>query len=273
MPTSVSSIVTRFVVPVLLFVLTAAYCWGAGGPAFAATVLIIAGAHGFGHFVVARRCGVACLGPYFAPYQALFGTCGAFLRLQWPIVSRLSLARIFLAGPILGIAFSIGAMAIGLSSSEIITSTDDGHITFEFGDSLLSFGLEWLLFGDLTDQQVVLLSPIGWAGWVGLHLNMIQLLPVGRFDGGRLVTALFGFRKAQGLSFAFIGLMLASYAIAGGFPYIALFAAGTHVGLKEQYEGLDMESLGSKQAWATGIVLVILLVLVFPFRSPDFGIP
>lgn len=268
-----SAVLRSYVAPVLLGLLTASYCWYATGLAFTITILLIVGAHAFGHFIVARQNDVACMGPYLAPYNFMAGTCGAFLKMQWPIASRISLARIFLAGPILGIATSILAIVVGLNLSEVITATQDNQMTFEFGDSLLAFLLEKLLLGDLSDQQDVLLSPIGFAGWIGLHLNMIQLLPVGRFDGARLTTALFGFRVSRIVSFVFIGLLLASALIGGAMPYVAMVGAATHVGLREQYEGLSDDPLTLRQALTVAACFLVLLVLVYPFRSPNFGFP
>ncbi len=271
--TSASSLLRSYVAPILLGLLTASSCWYTSGPAFTVTILLIVGAHAFGHFVVARQNDVACSGPYLAPHHPMFGTCGAFLKMQWPIVSRISLTRIFLAGPILGVAVSALAIVIGLNLSEVITSTEGSHMTFEFGDSPLAFILEKLLLGELSDQQDYLLSPIGWAGWVGLHLNMIQLLPVGRFDGGRLATALFGFRVAQIVSFVFIGLLLVSALVGGAKPYVAMVGAATHVGLREQYKGLSEDALSFRQALTVAACFLVLLFLVFPFRSPNFGFP
>ncbi len=270
MPLRVGSVLTSVVAPALLFVLTAAFCWNVGGPLFAAVILTIVSAHAAGHFVVARSRSVACAGPYFAPYHALFGTSGAFLRFRWPIASRLSLACVFIAGPIAGITFSVIAILIGLMYSDVVLVPDSNLITFEFGDSLLAFALGRLVLGDLASEQDVLLSPIAWAGWVGLHLNMLQLLPVGRFDGGRLAAALFGFRTSEILSFVFIALMLIGSFFEGGRPYVALFAACTHLGLRKQYKGMDPDSMTRKQALAIGMCMAALLVLVIPFRTPKF---
>jgi len=48
---------------------------------------------------------------------------------------------------------------------------------------------------DLASSQIVQLHPLAVIGFTGALLNALQLLPVGRLDGGRLATATLGQRS------------------------------------------------------------------------------
>jgi membrane-associated protease RseP (regulator of RpoE activity) len=233
---------------------------------------MIAIAHPLGHFLVARRHGVACSLPYFVPQLALLGTSGAFVKVRWPIASRAALIRIFAAGPLAGVTLSVLAILIGLPLSQIVDTLDPGALTFDFGDSLLAAGLERLLVGDLGDDRDILLSPIAWAGWVGLHLNFWHLLPVGRFDGGRIAVAALGWRGGVVVSVASIAAVLAYSVHSPAWLGLAAMGGLSHIRLRPQYALLEPVSYHPREAVVLGLALVALLILLFPARLPNFRI-
>lgn len=253
---------------ITLFVLTAAACWAAGGVIFAVTIFAIAGAHAFGHFYVARRHGIECSGPYFAPYPTPFGISGAFLQMRWPIRSRRALVQVFLAGPVMGLTVSVLAIIVGLQLSEVVDL--DSGLYFEFGTSILASVLEHLLIGDPTDADI-LLSPIAFAGWLGIYLNSWQLLPIGRFDGGRVLAAVIGYWNFVPVSVVILVVMMVASMANGTQPYLAMVGLATHWRLKEQLEGMEYEPLPRGQAFGALAVLAVLLVLTYPLFSPNFS--
>ncbi len=176
-----------------LFVVTCGTTWWAGGPAFAATLMGILVCHESGHYLVGRRHGVPVSLPYFIPLppQISLGTMGAVIRMDEPISDRNKLFDVGAAGPIAGLAIAIPLLWLGLYLSEVGPPTEGSMIE---GNSILYALLKYAMFGQwLPGGGVdVQLHPVAFAGWVGLLITMINLLPIGQLDGGHVARAAMG---------------------------------------------------------------------------------
>ncbi len=162
------------------------------GLPFSATLLIILGVHEMGHYLTSRYWGVRATLPYFIPFPSLIGTLGAVIKLRSPIPNRRALIDIGASGPIAGFVMSVIALCVGLDMSEVRAVRDVSHGTIALGDSLLSSWLGNWVIGDLPDSYSVMLHPVAFAGWLGLFVTVLNLLPMGQFDGGHIVYAIFG---------------------------------------------------------------------------------
>jgi membrane-associated protease RseP (regulator of RpoE activity) len=156
---------------------------------FAFGLLGILTCHEAGHFFAAKRLGVEVSFPYFIPGPTLFGTFGAVIRANAPFFNRRELMEIAAAGPIAGLAVAIPALIYGLLNSQVVPETTGGLV---LGDSLLSKWLSDLIWGKLPEGHTILISPLGFAGWAGLLVTMLNLLPIGSLDGGHIAYALLG---------------------------------------------------------------------------------
>ncbi|MCY3868882.1 MAG: site-2 protease family protein [Gemmatimonadetes bacterium] len=178
------------------------------GLPFSATLLIILGIHEMGHYVTSRRWGVRASLPYFIPFPSFIGTLGAVIKLRSQIPNRRALIDIGASGPIAGFVMSVIALSAGLHMSEVIESRDVPEDVLTLGDSLLSSWLGARVIGDLPEGYTVMLHPVAFAGWLGLFVTVLNLLPMGQFDGGHIVYAIFG-GKHQLISWAtMVGLAL-----------------------------------------------------------------
>lgn len=165
------------------------------GWTFAVPLLAILVVHEFGHYIAARIHRVDASLPYFLPLPviSLFGTMGAIIAMRGRIRSRNALLDIGASGPLAGMVVAVPVLVIGLSLSHVVPNPE-GHYDQE-GQSLLYLALKRIVLGPIPDGYDVFLHPTAFAGWAGLLLTMLNLLPWGQLDGGHVAYALFGARQ------------------------------------------------------------------------------
>jgi len=166
---------------------------------YASAILLILGGHELGHYFMARRHRTAASLPYFIPFPfGIFGTFGAAIRLREPMKNRKVLFDIGAAGPIAGLVFAIPIVLIGLATSRVapITSFEGGLVE---GNSVIYALSKILVFGRfLPDGSVdVAVNQLAWAGWTGLLVTGLNLIPIGQLDGGHVLYSLLGERARQ----------------------------------------------------------------------------
>jgi len=178
----------------------------AQGLSFSLPLMAILLFHELGHYITARRNQVSTSLPYFipAPYPSVFiiGTFGAFIRMKSPPRSRRVMFDVGAAGPWAGMLLAVPAVIIGLKLSEI-APLEKGMGGLELGNSILFWALSRWVLGLDPNTVTVNLHPIAFAGWIGLFVTALNLLPVGQLDGGHVVYALFG-RRHRTISRLFV---------------------------------------------------------------------
>jgi membrane-associated protease RseP (regulator of RpoE activity) len=163
---------------------------------FTAALLAILLAHEFGHFIAARVHKVDASLPYFIPLPLVspFGTMGAVIRMRSDIPTRRALLDIGASGPLAGLALAIPLYAWGVAHSQVV-ALDSLAGGIRLGDSLLLHALDRVFGPSVPEGMDVLLSPVAFAGWGGMLVTMINLLPISQLDGGHVAYALFGPRQ------------------------------------------------------------------------------
>jgi membrane-associated protease RseP (regulator of RpoE activity) len=148
--------------------------------------------HEMGHYLVSRKHHLDVTLPYFipAPPPFVIGTFGAFIRIRSPIKDKRALLDVGCAGPLTGVLVAIPVILIGLKLSTVTVMAGGGEGVV-LGEPLLFKLLSWLTLGPLTPEQNVILHPVAFAGWIGLLVTALNLIPVGQLDGGHVVYALF----------------------------------------------------------------------------------
>jgi len=169
-----------------------------GAIAFCLGILGILGCHEMGHKLMANRRGIEASFPYFIPAPTLIGTFGAVIRMRTRPGNRNALFDVGAAGPIGGMLAVIPVTILGLLWSFPVPAESVKGIALS--DSLLFQWLgNWLV--SLPSGSVLLLHPLAFAGWVGILITMLNLMPVGMLDGGHISRALFGGRRLFKLAF------------------------------------------------------------------------
>ena len=186
------------------------------GLAYSAALLGILLSHELGHYIVARRLGVRVSFPFFIPLPiGILGTMGAVIQIKEPPPDRRALLRIGVAGPLAGLVVAIPVLLLGLSLSEVGPPPAAGGYWVE-GNSLLYALLKIAVFGRFLPDgtQDVLLHPVALAGWAGLLVTGLNLLPAGQLDGGHILYALFGRRVSR-----YASMVVAAILVALGFVW------------------------------------------------------
>jgi len=175
------------------------------GLPFALTLMIILLTHELSHYFASKKHGVNATLPYFIPAPTIIGTFGAFIKMKSPIVTRKALIDIGASGPIAGFIVSVIAVLIGLHLSEIVPVAETkGALTL--GDSILFSFLAQTVLGVTPADSDILLNPVAFAGWIGLFVTSMNLIPVGQLDGGHIAFALLGEKQTR-LSFILVLVM------------------------------------------------------------------
>lgn len=262
---------------------------GAGLP-FAASLLAILLAHEFGHYLAARYHKTAVTLPYFLPFPlSPFGTLGAFIQLKEPPRNKRVLFDIGIAGPLAGLVVAIPVLLIGLSLSEVSqlpTFLRAGEAYSLEGNSIIYLAVKYLVHGMwlpapatfagltplgywlsffFTGQPLplggtdVLLHPVAWAGWAGLLVTALNLIPAGQLDGGHVLYSLLGKYARAVLPFVLAGLALLGFFWSGWWlwVFLILLMGGNHAQPLDQITKLDRRRI------ALAIFGLILFVLVF----------
>lgn len=197
----------------LLFLLTIGSTWLTWGAAYAAAIMLILLSHEMGHYLMCRRYGVQCTPPMFLPVPVTpFGTLGAVILMRQRIRSRRVVFDIGVAGPLAGILPALAAAVWGIAHSRAVPVPAPGADVLQLGDSLFFLGLQTLLRPDLPAGFELMLHPVAYAGWAGLFVTALNLLPVGQLDGGHVLYGLIGRR-----------FRLVSYVILAGLAVLAIW--------------------------------------------------
>ncbi len=169
-----------------------------GGMEFSLAIMFVLGFHEMGHYLFARRWGMKTSLPYFIPFPSLIGTLGAVIRHRGVIPNRKALFDVGVSGPIFGIIASIVVTYVGLKM-RFVANGGGGYI-------ILGIPPLFDFIAKLANFNGYFIHPVAFAGWVGMFVTFLNLIPVGQLDGGHVLRAMIG-EKADYIS-KFIPLLL-----------------------------------------------------------------
>lgn len=232
-------------------------------------LLLILGVHELGHYFTAKHHGLNVTPPFFIPIPFALGTFGAFIQMKSPTRNRRALFDVAVAGPLAGLVVAIPALLIGLQSSEVLPPETEvaggmlGHGT-SAGSSILFALLSKIALGEqLQDGYLVQLSPLGFAGWLGLFITALNLMPIGQLDGGHMARAMFGRRVGETIgSVAMWSLFLLAIFVWPGLLFFALFIF--FIAGRGTPPLNDITPISSGRQWVGYATFVILAMILIP---------
>ncbi|MGD2027235.1 MAG: site-2 protease family protein [Anaerolineales bacterium] len=261
------------------------------GIPFGLSILAILLAHEFGHYLAARYHKSAVTLPYFIPLPiSPFGTMGAFIQLKEPPKNRRTLHDIGIAGPLAGLVVAIPILLIGLALSpvEVIEPVAGaGGVLMVEGNSIFYLAAKYFIHGELLPApesyggispvlywlryvftgfpapfgaRDVLMHPLAWAGWAGLLVTALNLIPVGQLDGGHALYVLFGRKARRMVPIVLIALALLGFAWQGWWLWVVLifFLGQRHAEPLDQITPLD----STRRAIAIAVLVLFAFIFI-----------
>lgn len=273
-----------------------------GALAFTVSLLGILMAHEFGHYLVGRRHGALVTLPYFLPLPfPPFGTLGAFISLQSPPKNKRDLLDIGIAGPLCGLIVAIPVLILGLNLSHLEplpTTLQNARGLMLEGNSILYLGLKYLVFGKWLPAPLdyggfppllywvryfftgspfpfggtdVMIHPVAMAGWAGILVTALNLIPAGQLDGGHLMYVLAGKRTNSLLPFILGGLVLLGMVWTGWWlwAFLIFLFGRMHAEPLDQITELDPRR---RILALVGLIVFILVFTPVPMLAIGAGI-
>ena len=187
-------------IPLGLFIATFASIFAAGwflslrwpeGPfwgalMFTGAMFAVLATHEMGHWIAARLHRVSVTPPHFIPAPppiSFLGTFGAFIQQKTPAPNKDALFDIGVAGPLAGFVAAVAITLVGLPYSRVVVGPVEGvPLPYIFAYAVMIR----LVLSPLPRGAVILLHPVAFAGWVGMLVTMLNLIPAGSLDGGHI---------------------------------------------------------------------------------------
>jgi Zn-dependent protease len=269
--------------PLILFLATIASTLLVGGSGadgfswsdallYSGGIMTILLCHEFGHFLQARRYGVPASLPIFLPMPISFvGTLGALILMRPRTARTREMFDIAISGPLAGLVPTFACLLIGLPQSRLVPATPD-PAALHLGEPL---AVQWLVraFFDVPAGQTLMLGPLAFAGWFGLLITALNLLPVGQLDGGHIMYTL-ARKKAFEISAvlllaAALGMIVSGYWMWTLMLLLLLFFGIRHPPLADDPVPDDLGLPRKLLGWLTLIVSALLFLTPMPIQMPD----
>ncbi len=199
-----------------------------GALLFSLPLMSILFIHEMGHYFISKKHQLTTSLPFFIPIPPILpgfniGTFGALISSSDPMPNKKALFDVGIAGPLAGFLIAIPVTIIGLITSEITPISSVGQGETILGSSLL-FMLLANIFSNVQPGFAVDLNPIALAGWIGLLITSINLLPAGQLDGGHIFRAVLGEKQKYAAWIAIVVMIFTGWIF---FAILVMFLIGT----------------------------------------------
>jgi membrane-associated protease RseP (regulator of RpoE activity) len=262
---------SNYLINLVLFVATVAttiwagYTFGGGsivdGIAFSIALMAIIGTHEIAHFFTTRKHGVEATLPYFVPAPTLIGTFGAVINVKSPIPNKNALFDLGVSGPLAGLLVTIPVLFVGIYLSTAAPIESGSTIIIP---PLLMTIISYFAAPPVPDGYLLMMHPVAFAGWVGVIVTMLNLMPVAFLDGGHISRSIFNEKIHRIVSFiAIIITLLLGWIPMALLMIIMMFATKKHPGALDNVTELT----GRRKILAT-VALGVLILCLSPIIIP-----
>lgn len=259
-------------------VLSEPRAWAVGVP-YAFGLMLVLGVHEMGHWLAARHHGIQASLPYFVPVPFGLGTFGAFISISGEIRTRRQLFDVGVAGPLAGLAVAIPALALGLQWSTVVPAgaagMPFGHGVDVHASLLLAMVSRLTIPATVAGAHALVLHPLAFAGWLGVMITALNLLPVGQLDGGHVAHALLGRARADLVGkIALASMVLLGVFVWSGLLFWALFVylVGGTRGAEPRDDATPLDGRRRALAWAAFALLAVILLPLPHALAPGLGV-
>lgn len=257
----------RWLVPLILFALTCFSTFYAAegfqrpiqGLQYSVCVLAVLISHEMGHFLQALRYGAPATLPFFLPMPfSPIGTFGAVIAMDTRRLDRRALFDIGITGPLAGLVPTLIFTVVGIQQSQVVPQIRGGPF-MELGEPLLFQFLSHWLKGPLPEGYTLLIGPMAYAGWVGMLITALNLIPIGQLDGGHILYALLG-RRANALGMLLLLAAMAAVVIFGYWGWLLMIFLLGLLGPEHPPTANDEAPLGVSRVILGWLVLGFIVI-------------
>jgi membrane-associated protease RseP (regulator of RpoE activity) len=241
------------------------------GLPYSLALMTILGIHELGHYLTARFYKIRATLPYFIPIPFFLGTFGAFIQMRSPVPNRKALFDVSIAGPLAGFVATLPLLMWGLAHSNVVPLPEQPGMldpdALNPNYSLLLALLSKLALGtQLSADKAIDLHPVALAGFLGLIVTALNLMPVGQLDGGHIVHAMFGQRTAIAIGQIARFLLLGLSLVQPGFLVWAIILF--FMPIADEPALNDVSELDNKRDLWGLLALGLLVIIILP--APKF---
>ena len=241
------------------------------GLTYMAAVMGILLAHEMGHFLQALRYRVPASLPFFIPIPLPpIGTMGAVIGMQGSVADRKQMFDIGLTGPLAGLLVAVPITWIGIQTAEPFVQLATGEFQ-HYADPLLFKLLIGYLRPELAPGTELTMNPLLMAGWVGMLITGLNMVPISQLDGGHVSYALFG-RRAHLIARGFLLFVIACMIIFGLYMWTLMVILVLLIGTDHPPTANDNARIGPLR-WIIGfasLAIPILCLTPRPFAIVSF---
>ena len=235
---------------------------------FALPLMSILFVHEMGHYFTSKKHGIKTSLPFFIPIPPILpgfniGTFGALISSSDPMPNKKALFDVGISGPLAGFIIAIPVTAIGIATSEIVPISD-----FSSGEVILGSSFLFILLSNMIhtipEGFALNLNSTAFAGWVGLLITSINLLPAGQLDGGHIFRAVLGKKQK------YVGWIAVFIMIFTGWTFFAIIIV-LMMGMMHPPPLNDDTDIDMKRKVLFFVALAILILCFIPFPISTIG--
>jgi membrane-associated protease RseP (regulator of RpoE activity) len=235
------------------------------GIIFSASILTVLGIHEMGHKLTANKKKIDATSPYFIPGPPPLGTLGAVIMQKSLPPNRDALFDVGANGPIAGFIIALIFSTIGMTLLIPANLPSDSASLIPVSWIILMNGFSGLnLIPTLTPpNNGWYMHPITYAGWAGMVVTMLNLLPAAMLDGGHVARSATASDKQRFiLTFVSVAILLLA-----GTEFIIMAFLIVFMSMFKHPGPLDDVSGLSRNRKLVTVALIAVFVLAFPIRA------